>query len=703
MVLAAGVAALSALAAHAEQTRLAATTAAALEDGESQGIAVTSKGHLFLAPRIAPLGKPAAGPWPAQVFTSAADAAGNVFLATGPDGVVVRVTPAGDSSTYFRTDEPLVTALLVLPGGDLLVAAAPGGTIYRVRPDGQGTAWCESGERYVWALATAPDGGIFAATGEHGRLLEIDRNGKASVAFDSDETHLVSLAPAKGGGVWAGGSGRGLVYRIDAEGHGLVVYDDDLPEAKAIAVEASGALVVAFDAPPVSERRPPAVRIRVAGGGTRATEGIEDLESRETPALQGVIEGLPAEIEDDTARVRGKVVRITAEGTATELWRSTTEAPFALALDEDGRPIIATGEPARLWRVENASEVALLVTLKEAQATALVRQSRGFVVATSNPAATYRLERDAAEVGTYLAPISDAGGVARWGMLTWRSEAGGGRVELFARTGNCEAPDGTWSAWSQALVDGRGAPLPNPEGRFLQWRVRMAEATGEGPRIGSVAATYATRNRPPAVRDLRIEPATGAVSGKATVRWAASDPDGDGVAVEIQARLEGTSAWKSAARLDPTPLKMSDPSLGNDASSRDGKATWETATWDEGIYEVRAAASDQASNPPGEGQDTTTDLALLVRIDRTPPSFETTRSARDGLDVVVTDAVSSVARLEIVEDGRALFSARPLDGVCDGPRETFHLTPAETGAAGTRSLRATDAAGNAAEIAMPTP
>ena len=70
-----------------------------------------------------------------------------------------------------------------------------------------------------------------------------------------------------------------------------------------------------------------------------------------------------------------------------------------------------------------------------------------------------------------------------------------------------------------------------------------------------------------------MEPATGAVSAKAILRWSAADPDGDGVTVTIQARKAGASAWTSAVVTDPTPAKPSDPSLGNDGSSKDGKAT----------------------------------------------------------------------------------------------------------------------------------
>ena len=67
------------------------------------------------------------------------------------------------------------------------------------------------------------------------------------------------------------------------------------------------------------------------------------------------------------------------------------------------------------------------------------------------------------------------------------------------------------------------------------------------------------------------------------------------------------------------------------------------------------------------------------------------------LDVSVVDALSAVARLEILENDRVRFSARPVDGICDSPQETFRFTLPETGDDGDRSgwsLRAVDAAGN---------
>jgi hypothetical protein len=681
----------------AEQSRVASVAAAGLREGEASGVAVTSRGRLELAPTLARVSRPLASGDPALVFAVASDGGGRILLATGPDGQVVRVTSTGDSSVVFRATEPLVTALLPLPGGDLLAATAPGGKIYRITPDGKGRVWCETEERYVWALARLRDETVLAATGERGRLLAVDRTGKSRVLFDANETHLVSLAVGADGSTWAGGSGRGLVYRIDAAGHGVVVYDDELPEAKAIAPGPGGEIIVAFDAAPAPDKRPPALRIRVGGAG----EGVGDLEGQSGTAIQGVIEGLGATTLDEGERLRGKLVRIAADGTDVELWRSQDEAPFAAALDGDGHPIFATGEPARLWRVESPHEVSLLATLKEAQATAIAREAKGLVVATSNPAGVYRLDAEPGDAGTYTAPPLDAGGIARWGSLTWRAE-GGGRVEIATRTGNSADPDGTWSPWKGSLANPVGSAVPSPEGRFLQWRARLVGGQGT-PRIAGVGASYVTRNRPPNIRDLRVDPASGAVSAKATLRWSVADADGDPVAVDVEVRKTGETAWTSASRAEPTAPKSGESSSGSDGFYKDGRTTWDTVTWDEGTYEVRALTLDAGANPPGEGLSAVTDLPIALRVDRTPPDLRPKRVSGGGLDVEVTDAVSGVARLEIIEAGRVVASPRPTDGVADGSKETFRV-PADTpGQAAPRTLRATDGAGNTAEAEVPAP
>lgn len=703
MALAAGLAVLAAaVPAGAEQTRVATFAPSELPRGDAEGVALTSRGRMFLAPKLEPYGAIDVADDPAQVFDAATDEAGNLYLATGPDGAVVRLTPAGAASVPFRASEPLVTALLVRPNGTLLAATAPGGKIYAVPPGGKPTLWCDTGERYVWALAARPDGTVLAATGDRGRLLRIDAAGSATVLLDSDEAHLVSIAVGEGV-TWVGGSERGLVYAVDDDGHARVIYDDDdLPEAKAILPMRGGGLVIALDAAPPPERRLPAVRIRVAGGGGTA-DARSELDQSRGSSLQGVIEGLPSREERPQGfRLRGKIVALSPDGTAREIWKSGSEAPFALASDASGRTLFATGEPARLWRVEGPREVALLATLKEAQATAIVPGAKRTLVATSNPAAAYRLDRNPPEAGTYVSPTADAGGVARWGTISWAQDGSGGRVELSTRSGNSQDPDGTWSSWSVPVVASEGSAIAGRPARFLQWRLRISGATGEGPRVSAVAASYTPRNRPPSLRDLRLDPASTAVSGKATFRWSGADPDGDPLAVDVEVRRSGTTAWKTAAHVDPPSRKHGDPS-GDDSGYHEGKVVWDTTGWDEGAYDVRAVASDQAANPPGDGRTAEDDLDEEVRVDRTPPTIDARRVAGGAVDVTVTDAISAIVRLEILQDGKAVASPACADGVCDEKKETFHIAAADAGAAGARTLRAQDAAGNTADAPVPAP
>ena len=250
--------------ADAARTLIATESVESLQQGEADGVAVTAKGRLFLAPRLARPGDRGPAGESVQVWDMVADAQGAIYLATGPDGRVLRISPAGRHTTFYTVDEPMVTALAALQNGSLLVAAAPGGRIYRVDADGNGQLWCETEERYVWSLVTGSDGTVYAGTGESGRVLEISATGKSRVFFDSDGTHIVSLLALPTGGLLAGGAGLGLVYRIDPEGNGLVLYNDSLSEVSALALDDDGSVLAALVARPVPESRSPAVRSRTS-------------------------------------------------------------------------------------------------------------------------------------------------------------------------------------------------------------------------------------------------------------------------------------------------------------------------------------------------------------------------------------------------------------------------------------------------------
>ncbi len=688
----------STLPAGAAQTRRWTESAEHLQGGDADGIAVTSTGKLFMAPRLTLLGKSEATRREAHVWSVAADRTGNIYLGTGPEGRVLKISPSGVETVLFRVDEPMVTAVAVLAGGDLLAGTAPEGRIYRITPDGTGQVWAETGERYVWSLVSDADGTVYAGTGEQGIVFKIAPSGRTTPLFDSDESHIVSLLARPDGSLVAGGAGRGLVYEIDAEGNAFVLHDDELPEVRALAVRSDGHLIAALVGPPEVEARPPAVRIQLPDGSQLgpASESVGDLDDSRGPTVEGTIEGLNLPSETSVHALRGRVVRISPEGGVTELWRSTDEAPYSLALDSEGRALFGTGEPGRLYRSDGDHEVALLASVGEAQVSGLLRKGGMTVVATSNPAAAYRLDSLGSESGEFLSKPLDAGSLSRWGTIRWEKHGSGTRAEFYTRSGNSADPDATWSAWGPALTDAGGSPIVNTDGRFLQWRVRMQGGGGSDVRVSDVTVSYVPYNRPPVLEEFRLHPAATAIAGEGVFRWNASDPDGDPLEVRVEYSAAGSSDWSVAVREHSEPAGPS-----AHGAWRSGESRWATADISEGAYSVRAVCTDQGGNPPGEGLEASSMSRLSVVIDRTPPQLSVEENGRL-LDVVVTDAHSTVSGLQVLLDGEVRFLARATDGVCDSSLESFKLDLTDQDrSAGTWELRAVDAADNSSTVAVP--
>jgi len=684
----------------AVQTRTHHESAEDLERGTADGVAVTGEGRLFLAPRLTRLAGETLPRDPVHVWALTADSNDNVYLGTGPDGHILKISPTGRASVLFTVEEPMVTALAALPGGELLAAAAPGGRIYRIDGDGSGEVWSETDQRYVWSLAIGPGGSTYAGTGEEGLILEIDRGGHAEPFFDSGEAHIVTLLSMGDRGLLAGGAGRGLLYQVDRDGNAIVLYGGGLAQISGLVGREDGSVVAGLIGSRRRETEAPELKIRLPGGTTiTPSDTMATLEERGESTLRGRIEGLVPEPAERDARPRGKIVRIAPDGNIVMLWESTTHAVFGLVENRRGELIFGSGEPARVYRVERNDDVALLADLPEAQATALLEVGRSVFVATSNPAAVYRLDEETAETGVFLSRPFDAGAPARWGSVGWDEEDGSGSAELYTRTGNSASPDATWSAWSPELTRPEGSAIINPDGRYLQWRVRFSGGgRGPSPRVSAVRFVYSPYNRPPDLSDLHLEAPAG-VSGEMVFGWTPHDPDGDVVQVRMEYCPHGAAQW---IELEPAPTPDEVEGQDADAGRTPPRLAWDTSGIDEGRYEIRATASDESANPPGEGHHVVRD-GPAVTVDRTPPRIDLGSSSAGAYEITVIDTHSEVSRLEVLENGRRRFTLRPVDGVYDSREEQFRFElPEDPNAAGW-SVRGVDAAGNAAEQTLAQP
>ena len=97
------------------------------------------------------------------IWAMAFSKTGDLFVATGDQGEIHRVTPAGAGSVFFRTEETHARSLAMDANDNLIVGTDPSGLILRVTPAGEGFVLYQAPKREITAVAVAPDGTIYAA------------------------------------------------------------------------------------------------------------------------------------------------------------------------------------------------------------------------------------------------------------------------------------------------------------------------------------------------------------------------------------------------------------------------------------------------------------------------------------------------------------------------------------------------------------
>ena len=675
-------------AATAGETETMRFSDAFLARGESKGIRVAPEGVLSRGPDF-------------EVFRAAKDDIQQIALwdaAFGSDGVLYAVggTPGGlfrqgsngRLTPHARIDDPLATAAVELPDGSWIVAGAPTGRLWKIAKDGTREHWADTDARYVWKLALDANGSVWAATGDPARLLALDADGEARRVFEPDESHLTVLQAAPSGGWWVGGAGRGRLYHVDTDGRAEVIYDDDLDEVVSLTTFGDERIVALTRHKPGGDRAP-RIRIRLPREpiDTTSLPGLGDEVSR---SLEGTLEA------DETPRVadsipRGRVIRLGREGATEEIWSSATQAPFALS-SSDTQIWMGIGEPATLLEYGDDGWTRT-ASWPENTITSMTVERGTLALTTAHAATVLRSLPSRESGGSLLSPAADAGAVAQWGRLRWRSEGNVYGVEFSTRTGNSPHPDTTWSSWSPPLTDPTGSPILSDGARYMQWRLRW-----KSPGVGSgslyrLEASYTPLNRAPEIESFSTDtprPEKETVE----VRWEVLDPDRDALRVELQSRQMPDGDWNADA------VTISEPGAPGEAKNRrNGRFKWSIIDRPEGDWDLRLYVDDQPGNPPGSGRHRTGRIRRLI-VDRTPPDIHWEPSG-DGWQARVEDLHSPIVRFQGFKGGELQFSLQPLDGVADGLKETFRLR-GEIPVDVDWTFRAVDASGNVEEVAGPT-
>ncbi len=91
------------------------------------------------------------------------DKNGDLYVATGDHGEIFRVTPSGDHTLFFKSDETHIRVLAFDRQNNLIAGSDGSGLIYRISPNGEGFVLYSAPKKEITALAVDSGGNIYAA------------------------------------------------------------------------------------------------------------------------------------------------------------------------------------------------------------------------------------------------------------------------------------------------------------------------------------------------------------------------------------------------------------------------------------------------------------------------------------------------------------------------------------------------------------
>ncbi|MEJ2008268.1 MAG: hypothetical protein P8Z30_08960 [Acidobacteriota bacterium] len=714
--------------------------------GRLTGISISMDGQLGLAPQA----KAVFSPEEALALSLATDRRHDLYIGTGHQGKVFRVTPDGKSSLFFKAQEPDVFAVAIGPDGDLYVGSSPEGKVYRVTPQGKSSVFYDPDTKYIWALRFDPQGRLYVATGDHGQIFRVDRNGKGKIFFDSNQTHIMCMVFDHQGNLLAGSVPNGLIYRINPEGKGFVIYQANLPEIHDLIVGPEGHIYAAALGAPSRKgvpmmitpqtptiTLPPHVVTVTAGTREGSTEAKKSPvqkpkePEKPKPPAQKKQQAAASFIRPGTGlrglaglmvpQSRGEIIRISPDSTAETLWNSNTESAYGLAM-LGKKLLFSTDSNGQIFELDPShygENLTLLTETHESVATRLLLEGNSLYVATSNVAKLFRMGTAAEGEGTYESRVYDTKFISRWGVISWRDNVpAGSSIEFYTRSGNFKRPDQTWSDWAGPYEDPNGTPIKSPSARYIQWKAVFRGTESARPILDEVSVFYLNQNVPPAIQSFSVSN-----SGEKTSPSSASaETTTPGVSVNVTATPQITylDPPQTAHTETKSPVtlswKASDPNGDTLEYSVYAKSTDEknwhllkdkiksthytihSSSLADGQYVALLVASDALSNPPATARKDRM-VSTPFWIDNTPPTVSVERNVVKGKSAVVhfrvEDTTSPLHSAESSVDSGSWQAIESDEGIIDTRNETFtvkadNLAPGEH----IVTLRASDMAGN---------
>lgn len=700
------------------------TDQADFEKGTLTNLSLRSDGRLFLAPDFREIFDPSTP----YLWAIASDGKGTVYAGGGGSGSGTAKLFAIDSNGKGKSIAELegleIHALALGKDGQIYAATDPDGKVYKMSPQGKSQLFFDPKSKYIWALAFSKQGDLFVATGDHGEIFRVKPDGQSSVFFKTGETHARAMSFDGQDNLIVGTEPGGLIIRVAPTGIGFVLYQTPKREVTAVAVSKMGQIFVSAvgnraastppaSAPPPALTAPPPITVTAP-----TAAAVPARVNSSTPAAQ------PAAIAGGS-----EVYRIDPDGSPRKVWSNSQDIVYAIGFDSSDRPLIATGNRGKLYRIDSANLNTELIDASPTQITSFASGPDGrLFVSTGNIGRVYEMRSGAAAKGIFESEVLDAGSFTSWGRVAFRGTPG--NVKVMTRSGNLNRPQDNWSPWAPLQLESPDSTVPcprclngriaSPPARFLEYKLELAGGQAE---VASVEIAYLPKNVAPVLQEVEVTPpnykfpvptATTAsaqtlslqpigqkrrsssaaaessssqtltyAKGLIGARWLANDDNGDTLMYTVEIRGAGESNWKMLK--DKVHEKF---------------ITWDSTAFPDGEYELRITASDSPGNPPPTAL-TSSLISDPFLIDNTPPQIANLAATPAGSRLEVhwkaRDARSIIDHAEYSINGGDWIPVEPKSGLADAPEEDYSITLDRAGTGEqTIAVRVTDAYDNQA-------
>lgn len=629
-------------------------------------------------------------PGGATVFSLLFTQDGKLLAGTGggPQARIYLIDGGGQSTVFFEPPGArYVWAMARGADGRIYAATGIDGKLFAIEPAGKtGKVVVDLKPKNLLCLAFGSEGSLYCGTDEDGLVYRVNpTTGKSYVMYDAKESEVSALTLDAAGNLFVATAGA------DGARPGRSVADSPGGKPETPATRPSGSQPADAQSGPAKGKAAKSPTTTKASKEDAAEEDAAD-EDQQKALLQAL--GLPKQMAKPSggsskgADGGNAIYRIDVDGFVSEVFR---EPVMILALAEDeGDVFAATGNEGRIYSVNPKDErTTMLARLKADQATAMMLlPHKELVLGTANPAMLVRMSNGYAPEGKMTSKPLDAEQIVKWGRVQWKATVPEGtKLSVATRSGNVgDEESDAWEEWSAEMDATSPQQIISAGARFLQYRVTFASSKPDAtPTLRKLELFRIEENRRPIINDLKVlllseaakEPSTpakikglaaGGGSGDgedepkpdtmAVIMWKTEDPNEDTLRYEVFYREQGSQRW-----------------IRVEKDLKETYLLWNTLTVPDGRYEVRIMASDILSNAPGVELSAARVSDPLV-VDNTPPVATISEVTFEGKNRVVINANFSDELSNIREAAYTLDSDDewiPLaaaDDVFDSPQES---------------------------------